>query len=179
MDATLEKLNINWAVFEEDERKAMEKAISTGASEHLAAIINSVTPEKAAEIAKIQAQLRPRTFTFTSSVQKEFEQWLAQNGGQITPEQEREWQEKIDKEKAAALAAATGGLEAEVVTKDTETKITVTNKLSDLGLTEPSIEALQAAGFNNIDDLKDVTQEKLAEVVNPLVAANILKALNR
>lgn len=176
MQVETQNLNVNWSVFSDDEARTIQKGIETGAHEHLAAMINSLSPEKTAEIAKVQAQLRPRNFVHKSQVQKEFEAWLSTNGIQaLTPEIEAEWQAKIETEREEALQILTGGIEAEVKTTDKGTAVKVTNELSKIpGISDESVAKLNAAGIYSIDELKAKTHEQRMELLNPVVAASLL-----
>jgi len=175
-DIILANLKINWSVFAEDECRIIEKGIKSGAYEHLSAMINSVTPEKADEIAKIQAQLRPRAFQFKSRVQAEFEQWMSKNPGAMTPEIEADWQRKMDEEREQALARLSGDNPVEVKTTDTGTKVLTSNALTAIhGVAEGSVKKLNAAGIFSIEELSKRTHEERRAIVGPLVAATIKK----
>jgi predicted flap endonuclease-1-like 5' DNA nuclease len=174
MDATLEKYGIDQSIFAEDEQRLLAKGIQAGAYQDLAAMIQSVTPEKAAAIAKIQAQLRPREFTFVSKVQQEFEIWMKDHNADITPEIEAEWQKKIDAEREAALKSLAGDVPMQVTNTDKGTTVKASNALLEVGgLGEASIAKLNEAGIFSIDELKLVPHEKLVTILNPLVAAKV------
>lgn len=168
----VEKLDVNWSVFSESECRILRKGIASGAYEHLAAMINSVTPEKAAEIARVQAQLRPRAFKFKSRVKQDFEKWLSKHGGEITPEIEAEWQEKIDAERAQALANVTGGAESEVINTDSGMVVKTSNELSSIkGLSQESIGQLNEAGVFSVDQLSKMEHESRAEILGAVTAS--------
>lgn len=167
------EIGIDWSVFELSERELLEKAISRGDIEHLAAILNEVSPAKAEEIEKIQNRLRPKSFTFESSVQKEAEKWIDQNFAFITPEKEAEWQAKIDAEKAEKMKAM--GIDVNDIklvdgSNDKKVVFESNNDLSKVkGLKKADIEKLVAAGVDTaekylnlpIQDKKDILANNL------------------
>lgn len=174
--SVVDQLSVNWSVFADSEAALIRKGIESGAYEDLAAMIWDVNPNKAEEIAKIQAQLRPRTFKVASQVQKEFEQWLSQNSGHITPAQEAEWQAKMDKEREDALAALSGGASYKLDTegRSDSAQVKMSNDLHEIdGLGEASIKKLQDAGIYNIEGLRKLSQAERTKILNPLVAAKI------
>lgn len=173
MTTTL-NVEFNRSAFDSSEVAIVEKAIETGQYEHIAAMLYEVTPEKAAEIEKIQRQLRPRDFQFESKTQAEFEKWLAENGNNITPEIEAEFQRKINAEREAALHALTGGVSEATITKlDNQkgTQIQLSNSLEGIrGLGANSIKRLKEVGVLSVDDFRKLSQEKRVKILGPLVA---------
>lgn len=172
------ELNINWSVFEQSQREQLEKALDHGDYEQLAAVLYEVTPDQAIEIEKIQRQMRPRTFKFESQAQKDFEAWLTKNFNDITPEIEKEWQDKIEAEKVEKLKAMNGGIveasEAKVLDGGTQIGGTISNDLRNVkGLGEASIKRLNAANIYAVDELRKLDQEKRKEILGLIVAAKI------
>lgn len=163
--------------FDLSEVKIIEKAIAEGQYEHLAAMIYEVTPEKAAEIEKIQRQMRPRDFTFESNVQKEFEIWMAEHGNEISPEKEAEFQKRIDEERAEALKKLTGGVSEVKITKIDEqrgSEVTFSNGLESVkGLGAKSIERLKTANILSVDELRKLSHEERIKILGHVVAANL------
>jgi hypothetical protein len=134
-----------------------------------------LNPEKVAEIEKIQNQLRPKAFNFTSEVQKEFEIWLSKHGPQeLTPEIEAEWQEKIEAEKQEKLLQVTGGkLKTEAKTIDGSDKIggQISNMLIDVkGLGQLSVDKLRAEGVGTIEEFRRLPYEEKVRILGPVVA---------
>lgn len=186
MDATIEKLNINWSVFSDDEARIIQKGVENGAYEQLIAMISSVTPEKADEIAKIQAEMRPRAFVFESRAQKEFEIWMKDHPGAITPAIEAEWQSKIDAERNIALERMKNEAPIsvrEVQPAQVKTSVAHGQEGSNLsgvsGLGEASVNKLNAAGIFTIEELKLRPHADLIKILNPLVAATVKKFFNQ
>lgn len=176
----IDGLNINWSLFGDDEARMIQKCIESGRHDYIAAALLMLTPEKEAEIAKVQAQLRPRSFVFQSRTQKEFEAWLNKNPTGLTPEIEAEWQAKIDKEREEALRRMTGNLPAEAKATDTGAKVMGSNRLDDVpGLGQKSIAKLQASGIFSIEELQKRPHADLVKILNPLVAAGIRKFFNK
>lgn len=171
------KVNYDETVFELPEREIVKKAIETGQFEHISAMLMEVTPKKAAEIEKIQQQLRPRDFQFQSKAQQDFEKWMAANGNEISPEIEAEWQRKIDAEREEALRSLTGGVSEASITKIDDqlgSSIQLSNNLNSVkGLGEKSVQRLQSAGINSVDQLRALSQEERIKILGPLVADKI------
>lgn len=175
---TLPEVNINWSVFEQTQREMLEKALSLGQYEQLAAILFEVNPDQAVEIEKIQRQMRPRSFTFESEEQQKFEAWLSQNFNDITPAIEKEWQDKIEAEKLRKLQDLNGGIvestEATVVDGGNKIGATVSNDLHNVkGLGEASIKRLNAANIYAVDELRKLDQEKRKEILGTIIAGRL------
>jgi hypothetical protein len=168
---------IDWKPFTQTEKELIETAIQRGDIEHLAAIINEVTPEKADVIASIQAKLRPKAFTFESDTQKEAEIWMQTNP--MTPEKEKEWQEKIDTERKTKLEQL-GISEENIKSIDTSdqknVKILVDNDLSKIvGLGDASIKKLIANNVDTVEKFNALTDDQKKEILSPIVAAKFIK----
>lgn len=173
-----QELNINWSVFEQSQRELLEKALANGDYEELAAILYEVSPDQAVEIEKIQRQMRPRSFQFESQEQQKFEGWLSENFNNITPEIEKEWQDKIEAEKLEKLQSLNGGIvsssEAKVVDGGNKIGGTVSNDLHNVvGLGEASIKRLNAANIYSVDELRKLSEDKRKEILGPLVSGKI------
>jgi len=171
-------VTVNWDLFVPTERQLIEEAIDNGHVEHLAAILYEVTPEKAAEIERIQKQLRPREFTFQSEAQQEADIWMSQNYNEMTPEKAAEWEAKIQAEKQAKLAALSGSgiVQAEMETVDgsKDNSITLSNNLSEVkGLGPNSIKKLNVANIFTVDELRKLPQDERRKLLGPLVAHKI------
>jgi predicted flap endonuclease-1-like 5' DNA nuclease len=172
----LETLGVKTSLFVDSEIELMEKAINDGQYEHLSAIITQLSPEKVAEIEKIQNQLRPRTFTFDSEEQKNFEIWLSKHGVQeLTPEIEADWQAKIEKERVEKLEQLTGGkqeVKAQTVDGTSATSAVLENTLLSVkGLGPKSIEKLRETGINTVEEFKKLPYTDKEKVLGPIVAA--------
>lgn len=170
-------LTIDWSPFMESERQLIETAINRGDVEHLAAIINEVTPEKAKVIAEIQAKLRPKTFVFESDTQKQAEEWMQNNP--MTPEKEAEWQAKIDAEKIEKMTQA-GILPETIKSIDTSdqkhVRIDVHNDLTKIkGLGEASVKKLLMHGIDTVEKFTAMSEESLSEILSPVVISNLKK----
>lgn len=166
---------VDWSVFQGHEEKILKKAVREGRYEHLAAMIYDVTPEKADQIAKIQKQLRPRSFKHESRAQKEFEEWVSKNGvTALTPEIEAEFQDKINAERKQALDQLTGGV-AEADLDETggtnEASIEISNRLDTVkGIGAKSVQKLYDAGIMNVEELRALPNEDRVKILGPLVA---------
>jgi len=192
----IEELHVNWGVFSDDEARTIERGLKTGAYEHLSAMIQSVTPEKAEEIARIQALLRPRSFKFESRVKKEFDVWMEQNGGRITPEIEADFQKRMNEEREQALANLGNGAPVSVKTDDNgkttgalagaftpesvaPATSTGTGIITDLdkiaGLGVASVKKLNDSGIFTIAELQAKSHEDRVKILNPLVASTVKK----
>ncbi len=175
--STLE-LNVDWSVFDTNQRVMIEKVIEKGFYNEIAALLVEVTPAQVVEIEKIQRQLRPQSFKFESQAQKDFEIWSTTNFNDITPEKAQEWQQKIDAEKEEKLQAINGGLVEPTskgsVSGESEMTVTMSNELNGVkGLGETSIKRLNAVNIYSVDELRAMPQDKRKEVLGPLVAAKI------
>lgn len=172
------EFNIDWSVFDSNQRAMIEKVIEKGFYNEIAALLVEVTPAQVVEIEKIQRQLRPNSFKFDSQAQKEFEIWSTTNFNDITPEKAQEWQNKIDAEKQEKLLAINGGIIEPVssgsINGDSEMTTVISNELSGVkGLGETSIKRLNAVNIYSVDELRAMPQDKRREVLGPLVAAKI------
>jgi hypothetical protein len=172
---------VDWSKFDPSEVELVRKAINCGHSEHLASIIMEVTPPKAEEIGRIQKQLRTNDALFTSKAQKEFEIWCSTHLNELTPAIEREWQAKIDAERADHLKSLAGdvqGAEMKAVDGTSDSRITYSNNIADLkGIGEKSLGKLRAANILTVDEFKKAGHEKRQEVIGPL-AASVFKDFN-
>lgn len=173
-----QELNINWSVFDQSQKDLLEKALANGNYEELAAILYEVTPDQAIEIEKIQRQMRPRSFQFESQEQQKFEGWLSENFNDITPEIEKQWQDKIDAEKITKLQSLNGGIvassEAQAIDGGNTIGITLSNDLHNVqGLGETSIKRLNAANIYAVDELRKLDDVKRKEILGPIVAGKL------
>lgn len=167
-------ININWSVFDQGEKEILEKGIRDGQYEHLAAMIYLITPEKIAEIEKIQRQFRPRNFTFESTKQQEFESWLITHESELTPEVEAKWQAEIDKEKQEKLKQVMGNVVEATVINEGGTKTTsvqVSNNLKAVkGLSDISVKKLNTANVYSVEEFMKLSYEDKKRILGPLVA---------
>lgn len=170
-------INYDTTVFSPEEEKLINKAINLGHIEELVNVLIAVSPEKIAEIEKIQKALRPQTFTFQSEKQKEAEVYIATHLNELTPAKEAELQAEIDREKAEKLAQLSGDVtvvKSEVVAGTSTTQVIVTNNLNDVeGLGEASISKLNAINVYSVDELRKLPQEERNKILGPLVAHKI------
>jgi len=168
---------VNWNVFDEYEIKLIKALLQRNQYENLAAAINDMSPEKERVISDIQSALRPKSFVFESRAQREFEIWLAQNNGEITPEIEREWQQKIDAERNEYLSMISGNNaieKVEITARGGSGKesTVVSNNLSDLAdLPEPSRNKLNEKGVFTIEEFKKVSYEEKQKILGNKVAS--------
>ena len=168
--ATLNLPSINWALFDDSQHIRIEKLLETGHVDLLGAALDSITPEQEAELAKMQAALRPRNFVFTSKKQVEFEQWLSQHSAELTPDVERKWQAEIEKERQDYLESVSGGLKVEAEVKNESgtnvTTITTSNKLEDVeGLDAESIKLLNDFGVFSVESFKKMSFNEKRKVI--------------
>jgi len=94
-------MKINWEVFSEEEKTALEKCLKEGNYNNLCCLpeVNIDTPEKEKEIEKMVLDLKEIDVDDESAVKKEIDDFWA-SGEDITPEKEAEFQKKIEAEKA-------------------------------------------------------------------------------
>lgn len=169
---------VKWSVFDPSEKEWIEKMLAAGNWADLQALdMIQITPEKEAEIQKLQAQFKPRGFQFTSRVQQEFEIWMEANGSTITPAQEAEWQAKMNIEKQQQLDAvglgSTETAEASSEGGTTTSSGVLSNSLNTLkGLGEKSIGKLNEAGIYNIEQFRAMSHADRQKTLGPIVASN-------
>lgn len=90
--------DINWDIFTPEEEKQLRDCYNKGDLDNLAALPDIlITPDKELEIEKLVLDLREIDIDDESAVHNEIEKFWGE-GGEITPEQEAEFQKKIDKE---------------------------------------------------------------------------------
>jgi len=90
---------INWSLFTPEEKEMILKAVDNGDLDHITCLPGiKLTPDKEKEIEKIVLDLREIDLGDESKVREEMDIFWAKKGMIDTPEKEKEWQEKIDKE---------------------------------------------------------------------------------
>ena len=125
-------MSANWEVFSQDEKILMRKAIANHDVANLINVLESenITPEKEAEIQKILKEYGVEDLAKESAVRKEIEtKFLSQPEENLTPEEEKKWQDKLDAEKASLSGDTPAIAEPFDINDDTETE-------SDDGLEE-------------------------------------------
>lgn len=168
---------LDWSVFDESEVRLIGALLRNGGHENLAAVVNNMDPEKEAVISAVQAAMRPKSFVFQSRAQQEFEIWQAQHPSEITPEIEREWEEKIQAERDDYLKMISGDntIEKIEITAKGGSKVqmgTVSNNLSDLpDLPSSSREKLNLKGVTSIEQFKLMPYEEKQKLLGNKVAA--------
>lgn len=91
---------INWVVFTQEEKLNIKKALDKGDYKLLTNIVDEMTPEKEIQIQKIVTTLSAKDQDYESKVRGEMESnFLNKNVADLTPEEEMEWQKKLDAEK--------------------------------------------------------------------------------
>lgn len=163
------EIGVNWDIFEKSEQEVLKKGIMTGQYEHLAAMINELSPEKVVEIAKIQSRLRPKSFIIESDAQKEAEVWMSTHLNELTPEKEKEFQEKIDAERAEKLKQLGADVtEVKIVnTSDSRNVVVeVANNLDKItGLTDEEKALFISAGIDTADKYMNLSKTRKKEIL--------------
>lgn len=168
---------LDWSVFDDSEIVLIEALLKRGGHEDIAALINNMDPAKEKVIAAVQAAMRPNSFVYQSQAQQEFEIWQAQHPSEITPEIEREWQAKIEKERNDYLRVVSGEntIEKIEITTTGGAKVqmgTISNNLSDLAdLPASSREKLNAQGVTSIEQFKEMPYSDKQKALGNKVAA--------
>jgi hypothetical protein len=91
---------INWDVFTLEDKNLINQALKAGDYSNLINVITNVDPEKEYEIQKLFNLYAPEGEEFISRAQKEVEQdFLQLPQSEMTPEKEKEYQDKLDAEK--------------------------------------------------------------------------------
>lgn len=178
MSLALEKnpYGVKWELFDPTEREWIEKLVNAGQYDDIPYIDTlQLTPEKEVEIMKIQAQFRPRSFQFQSTVQQDFEVFMEQNGQTITPELEKEWQDKMDAEREEHLErAGLGSKEKAIAVAVDGTNVSagvLSNSLTTIkGLSEKSIAKLNEANIYSVEDFKKMPYGDKEKVLGPNVS---------
>lgn len=177
----LSSYDLKWNVFDVSELEIIAIAVGNGRFDDIAAALMDLNPEKHEVIQSLLNLVRPKSFSFESEVQKEFEARFGSNVNGLTPEVEAEYQRRIEEEKAEKIKAMSGGLvEDSTITVDEEggsgVSVTVTNDLYKVkGLGEASVNKLINAGIDSIDKFKALGHEEKVKVVGPVVAAKFLE----
>lgn len=95
--------NINWYVFTNEERSLIQKAIDSGDRANVVCLIDGVNmdQEKEMEIQKIVDNMTPDDDNFVSEIEPELAREFLEKVPEPdkTPEQEEEWQKKLDEER--------------------------------------------------------------------------------
>lgn len=92
--------DINWSIFTPDEKEQLVACYRSGDLDNLGALPDVlITPDKELEIEKMVLDLREIDLDEESDAQAKVEKFWGE-GGEMTPEQEAEFQKNIDKETA-------------------------------------------------------------------------------
>jgi len=120
---------INWDVFLLTEKTNLKKALDKGDYKVLTNLIEEMTQEKEIELQKIVNVFRAGADDYSSEVRKDMEEkFHSKSFEDLTPEEEMEWQKKLDAEKEK--------MKKEVVEKSEEKK----KEIIDSVLEEPKVE---------------------------------------
>lgn len=92
----LQNAKLRREIFTQEELDRLEPLILEGRHEYLMTILDEITPEKEIEIQRVVNYLKPLSEGFESNVRKEMDATLP-NGPQ-TPEEEAEWDRKLQTE---------------------------------------------------------------------------------
>lgn len=92
----LQNAKLRREIFTQEELSRLEPLILEGQYEYLMNVLDEITPEKEIEIQRIVNYLRPLAQGFESDVRKEMDVSLPK--GPQTPEEEAEWEQKLQTE---------------------------------------------------------------------------------
>lgn len=94
---------IDWNFFTKEEQTLIQKAIDSGDKNNIVCLVDTVNmdPDKEKEIQKIINDMTPEDDNFVSEVEPELQREFLEKVPEPdkTPEQEAEWQKKLDEER--------------------------------------------------------------------------------
>jgi hypothetical protein len=103
----LDLTNIKREAFTAEELERINDLVQKGRFELIATVVNMDDPAKEVEVAKILEQVRPAVAPIESRVQEELTKKLVKGERIESPEEELEWQKKLDEEKKPKSKKAT------------------------------------------------------------------------
>jgi len=166
---------IDWTVFLLTEKTNIKKALTKNDYKSLMILLEEPTPAKEIEIQKIVNLFSADADDYPSEVRKEMEtSFINKNVQDFTPEEEAEWQKKLDAEKEiqknkvvnkeklkneVLVKVVTDGIDKEAVETDETEPVVVTEPIAE----EPVVTDPVAEESSVVDEQVFVPKEPAAE----------------